>query len=508
MVSRQIKIGAVLNYVNMVFGFGFTIFITPLVIRSLGKEEFGLYCLIGALSGYLHLLQFGIGAVVVRYVAKYNAENDQRGRENFLGMIFLFHLLLSGVVLLTGILLTTQLENIFPGTLTSPAAVTKARVMVILVSLSLAVSFITDMFAGALSGCEEFVFPRLVTTVSWCSRIIATLAILTECPSAVAITALTTILAIFSGLVNTTYALRKADIRVKLHTWDASLVREVLVVALLIFLQQLSGMLYWRVGEMIVGMKMSAVQVGVYSIAMQLNILALTFSNSINNLLLPHATKLMVRCASVEDTTHFVAAVGRIILMLYGGIYLGFMFFGKSFIALWAGKGYEDAYSVTLIALSAAAIPRIQAGMNNVMQAKNMNGVPALIYALASALSVPLAWVLAERFGLIGIVCGTSLGLIVGNVILANIYYVKCVGLDLMLFLRETFSGIWMALLLASLVCYAVRGIEGSHLGAFLAQCTLYIAVYAAALLAFGFNKAERAELLTMAGKTRRLFGI
>jgi len=92
---------------------------------------------------------------------------------------------------------------------------------------------------------------------------------------------------------------------------------------------------------------------------------------------------MMVGNASDEETTVFVAKIGRIILMLYGGICLGFIFFGKSFIRLWAGEGFEEAYDVTLIALLAAAIPRIQSGMNNVLKAKICNEFPRLFMSRA-----------------------------------------------------------------------------------------------------------------------------
>lgn len=506
MVNKQIKISVVLNYLNMALGFVFTLFIIPLIIRTLGQEEFGIYCLVGAFSAYFNLLQFGMGGAIVRYVAKYNAENDQRGKENFLAMVFILHVISGVLILVIGALIMIQLDDIFAASLTSTEAIIKARIMLAILSVSLAICFVTNVFVGALYGYEEFIFPRVVSTMSQCGRILATIAILIQSPTAIAITALTAGLAVFSGLVNTGYALWRCEIRVKLHAWQPGLLKEIVAFSLYNFLLQIMGLLYWKIGGIIAGIKMSIGDVAVYSIGIQLNLFALQFSNSINGLLLPHATKMMVKRASVEETTRFVAKVARIILMLYGGVYLGFVFFGKSFITLWAGKGYEEAYYVTLIALSAAAIPRIQAGINNVMKAKNLHGLPAIIYVITSAFSAFLSWMLAEPWGLIGIVCGTGFGLIIGNVIIANIYYVKRVGIDLGLFCRETFSGLWRVAIVTSLVCYAAMGIKGSLAGVFIIQCMIYVTVYGVSVLVFGLNKSERAVLIASVKRLGRLF--
>lgn len=182
------------------------------------------------------------------------------------------------------------------------------------------------------------------------------------------------------------------------------------------------------------------------------------------------------------------------------------MFFGKLFINLWAGEGYEEAYYVTLIALFAAAILRIQSGMNNVMKAKNPHGVPAIVYAVTSALSFPLSWILAEPFGLIGIVCGTGVGLIVGNVIIANVYYVRCVGMDLRLFCRETLSRLWLVVVITAIACYAASSIEGISIKTLFVQCAILVAVYGTSLALFGFNEWERAMLVASWRRLSRVF--
>jgi len=503
MFTRQITISWFLNYVNMGWGFVYMLLLTPFIIRGLGQHEFGIYSLIGSFAAYLNLLEFGMGAAVVRYVAKYNAEKNEKGKENFLAMILTIHVVVAIMILITGLLLTTQLDKIFAASLTNAEDIKKAIIMLTILSVSFACCSITNVFVGVLAGYEQFIFPRVVSTISWIGRILATIVILLQMPTAIAITALTAGAAILAGIANAYFAINKYNIRIKLYVWESGLFKEILSFSFYNFLLQIMGLLYWNIGIMIVGMRMSAAAAGVYAIGIQLNLFALQFSNSINNLFLPHATKMMVNNVSNEETTIFVAKIGRVVLMLYGGILLGFIFFGKAFIRLWAGEGFDAAYFVTLIALAAAAIPRIQSGMNNVLKAKNLQRVPAMAYVAAAALSVPISWLLAEPYGLVGIISGAGVGLIIGNVIIANIYFKKCVGIDLSLLFKKIMTGALPVIAISCLAGYALSGIGGHTIKTLLIQCSIFTFIYGAALYFFGFTAEERNAFKNLTDKIK-----
>mgnify|MGYP003613230898 CR=1 FL=1 len=81
MKINQVKTGIILSYVIIGLSNLTGLLLTPYMLRSLGKSEYGLYSLIGAFVGYLSVLDFGLGNAIVRYVAKYRAEGDKKGEE-------------------------------------------------------------------------------------------------------------------------------------------------------------------------------------------------------------------------------------------------------------------------------------------------------------------------------------------------------------------------------------------------------------------------------------------
>ena len=95
MKINQLKGGALLSYVSIFLTNIIGLILTPFIIRSLGSAEYGLYTMIGAYIGYMSVLDFGLNNTVIRFIAKYNAEKDKKGEENFLAHSFIMYICIS-----------------------------------------------------------------------------------------------------------------------------------------------------------------------------------------------------------------------------------------------------------------------------------------------------------------------------------------------------------------------------------------------------------------------------
>ena len=91
----QLKKGAVLSYLNIVLTNVIGLVLTPFIIKSLGDAEYGLYTLIGSLVAYISILDFGLNNTIVRFVAKYKAQGDVKGEQNFLASSLLIYVMIS-----------------------------------------------------------------------------------------------------------------------------------------------------------------------------------------------------------------------------------------------------------------------------------------------------------------------------------------------------------------------------------------------------------------------------
>ena len=110
MGTSQLKLGSIISYLNVFLNIAVSLLLSPLTVRSLGSSEYGLYQLIWSFVGYMSVLDLGFTNAVIRYIAKYRAENDLAGQERFLGMAMVIYLAISGVILLVGSVLFSSSE--------------------------------------------------------------------------------------------------------------------------------------------------------------------------------------------------------------------------------------------------------------------------------------------------------------------------------------------------------------------------------------------------------------
>ena len=130
---------------------------------------------------------------------------------------------------------------------------------------------------------------------------------------------------------------------------------------------------------------------------------------------------------------------GRLVLVIYGIMLVGFTILGKKFISLWLGEGYEDAYIVMLVLSWGAFLPTIQSPGEEVCRAYNKHRFLSVVYLIIAVINVIFTIVFIPRWGLLGAAIPTIISMIIGNVIIANIYYKKQFGLNILRMYTNTF---------------------------------------------------------------------
>lgn len=122
---------------------------------------------------------------------------------------------------------------------------------------------------------------------------------------------------------------------------------------------------------------------------------------------------------------------GRLQFIILSFILSGFIVFGYQFISAWAGERYIHAYYIVLIIMIPLTIPLTQNFGIAILQAKNKQAFRAITYLIIALINVALSIPLAIKYGGIGIAVATALSLILGHIIIMNIYYEKAIRIDM-----------------------------------------------------------------------------
>ena len=84
MLKKKILSNTLINSGGKLLSFFLQLFIITYLVKSLGKDTYGIFALSLALSANTNLLEAGFGLSVTKYVAEYHANGD---RESLLKIV-------------------------------------------------------------------------------------------------------------------------------------------------------------------------------------------------------------------------------------------------------------------------------------------------------------------------------------------------------------------------------------------------------------------------------------
>lgn len=499
--KSELAIGVVLSYISTCVSLLSTLLLTPIIIRLLGKSDYGLYETIGSFVNYLAIFDLGFSSVVTRYTAKYEAENDINGRDQFLYTCRNIYRVLCLIIFILGILIYLNLDILFSNSFTD-SEMYKARIMFLIVLATTIVSIYSQVYKGALNGVEKFVFPRVLTVIKTIMTKIVCILVLYMGADSVGYTMVLLVFEYVLFIMVKIFA--KRYISFEKNKTSADRVKELFNFTFFIFIQAIVSQIFWQVDKLLLGMLVGTASVAIYAVALNINNIIRNVSSALRDVILPKATHIAIKDGKNADITEFMTKCGRLILIIYGIMLVGFTVIGKKFILLWLGEGYEEAYIVMLVLSWGAFVPTIQSPGEEVCRAYNKHRFLSVVYFIIAIINVIFTIVLIPRWGLLGAAIPTIVSMIIGNVIIANLYYRKHFGLNILELYINTFNKLIIVLILSILLGGGINMLLPQYnWGVFLLEVLLICLAYFALLVAFGFNNDERQMMKRIAKKLK-----
>ncbi len=436
MAINQLKAGAFLSYVVLGINNIVGLLYTPYMLRMMGQSEYGLYSLVASVIAYLTILDLGFGNAIIRYTAKFRAEGKTEEQYSMFGMFIRLYSIIGILAFLAGLGLYFNVDNLF-GTTMSVDELDKARIMILLMVFNLAITFPFSIFGSIITAYENFIFQKVVNIVRIILNTVVMIVLLELGYRAIGMVVLVTILNITTLLINFWYCKHKIKIKIYFKKFQWSFLKEVSIYSFYIFLGAIMDRIYWSTGQFVLGAFVGTAAVAVFAVAIQLQNMYMSFSTAISGVFLPKVTAMVTNEKSPKEISDLFIRTGRIQYIVMAYILTGFILFGKQFINLWAGPGYEDTYIISLLFFIPLTIPLIQNLGVTILQARNQMKFRSSLYIIIALISLGLQIPLARLYGSIGCAIGISGALIVGQIITMNIYYYKKQRINIPLFWKE-----------------------------------------------------------------------
>ncbi len=434
--SKERKTGAVLSYASIIISTVVQLIYTPFLVRMLGQSEYGLYSLIASVIGYLTVLDLGFGNAIVVYTAKYRAQKDYEKEAKMQGMFKIIFYILGIIIALIGIVLYFNVDLLFGKTMTT-AELDKAKIMMLILAFNLVVTFAFNIYSSIINAYERFIFQKILSIFNTLLKPIIMIPLLFLGYKSIAMCVAITIVNIIVVVSNYTYCKKKLKLKIKFQGFDKKLFIEMFSYSFFIFLGVIVDKVNWSVDQFILGAVSGTVAVSIYATASHLNQLFVNLSTAISGVLLPKMSKMVAKKATPKELTDEMIKVGRIQYYIIFLMASGLVIVGKPFIIWWVGSEYELSYYVALLLIIPVCFPLIQNLGISILQAMNKHKFRAIATTIMAFFNIGISYFLAKRFSAIGTALGTSIALIVCNIIIMNIYYKKEIKLEIGRFWKE-----------------------------------------------------------------------
>lgn len=434
--SQQRKSGAILSYVSLILSTVVQLLYTPFLIRMLGQSEYGLYSLIASIIGCLTILDLGFGNAIVVYTVKYRAQKKYEEEEKLHGMFKIIFTIIGIIAALIGVVIYFLVPSIFSNTMTS-IEIEKAKIMMLILAFNLFITFSFNIYTSIINAYEKFTFQKIMSILNTVLKPIIMIPLLFLGYKSITMTIVITIVNVIVCISNYTYCRKILNKRVKFNGIDKYILKIILGYSTWILLTNIVDKINWNLDQFILGIVSGTTAVSVYSVATNINTLFINLSTAISGVMLPKMTKMVASNNSREQITDEFIKIGRIQYYIMFLITTGFILFGREFIIWWAGKEYIESYYVTLCLITPAFFSLIQNVGLSIMQAMNKFKFKALSTFVMAIFNACISFFLAKLYGPVGAALGTTISIVLCNIIIMNIYYYNVIKIDVIRFWRE-----------------------------------------------------------------------
>lgn len=314
------------------------LFLSPFVVRQLGAESYGLWTIIGSLTGSLGLFDLGLRSAAVRFISRYHARGDHEEASKVAGHLLVLFSLTAACVLATGAVLVWRLEAAFnlPASLVLPGRVALAMSVV-----SLAIGLVNSVAGGVLIAMERLDTQGFSDMAFELLRVSAVLLVLGAGGGLVGLAAIgLTLSALRFGVLRWLAKRTYPELRWVPRRPDKASLKTILDVSLFSTLIYTSVTLSNQAGTLIIGAMLPLTLAAQYAIGATLPVYAALLNRPVAQTVHPRASRLEA-AGDAQGLRQLILGTGKISSLVLLPMALTFIIRGESFIGIWQGEAFR-----------------------------------------------------------------------------------------------------------------------------------------------------------------------
>lgn len=488
---KKRSLGLVLSYTNTFLNMIIGLFLSAFLLRQLGDTEYGIYQTISSFANYLVLLEFGTGTAMARNLSVCRSKGEtQLQIEKNISTVWSITNFLAFIIAAISLAFYFSLDWIYARSLTGEQ-IANGKNIFIFITIYLIASFYVQTLNGIMLAYEDYTYSSSTSIIRLITRTLLLVVLLLNWKRAIIIALVDAALGLGLAVFGYIYATKRYKVKINFKNFDKIILKSSLPLCLALFLQTLINQANSNIGKFILGVSVGPEDVSLYSVGLYVYSIFSSLSTIPLSLYVPQVTKDVTSGKSGRELTDSLVQPSRLIVIVGGSVFFGFIAAGKQFVNIIYGEKYSLAWGIAIILIAPMFINMTIGIVINVLDALNKRLTRSLILLISAGANILLTVVLIKHIGIIGAALSTGACMLL-QVMLLCIYYTKSIKINPFYLFYKAFKGILPYQVLGAAIGFAVgRFIPNVYLS-FLVSGVVYVAVAFSGFLLFGRNAEEK----------------
>ena len=460
----------------------------PYIIGHIGIERYGMWAIVGVLTGYFGLLDFGIGTSFVKYIAEYYTKKDYKKINQVINTGFVFYSVFAVLIITLGLSIIKPLLNFF----NIPQELYNEAVFVFLIGIILfGVSNALCVFEAIQGGLQRMDISNKVAIAMSIPNIIGTVFFLESGYGLPGLIVNNAIIFFISSMVNIIIAFKiLPELRLNPSFFSKEAFKRLFGFGYKLQTAKIADIIAFQTDRLLIAHFLNISLVGFYqigsSVAQHMRQIPLLLISAI----LPAASEIDAKQEQEKLRELYIKGSKYLIFVSFPIVF--FVISTAHLIMLiWMGNGYEkSAWIIQILAIGyfVNLVSGVGVSMSAAIGKPEFQMKAAIITVVSNII---LSVVLIIAIGFIGVAIATTVSLILGPVY----FFIKLhshLRLSLKNFVREIVVVPFIASIIPTMLIYGLNsGIKIANLSSsrlinlsiFAFSGILFIVIYLALIL-------------------------
>ena len=418
--------------VNVVTGF----ILSPFIVHHLGDEAFGLWILIFSVTGYYGLFDLGIRSSIIRYVAKYSANEEYDELNRLVNTAMFSYSAIGAIAMSITLIAAHYVSSIFK---IQPEFVGTARWLLLMVGASVSLGFPLGVFSGILEGLQRFYVLNFTNITSTILRTVLIIVSLQRGGGLLSVALITVALPLINQIVNAIVSFRLLCLQIGPRYINRATLKLIAGYSGTTFLIIIGGRLRFKTDAMVIGTFLGAAAITFFTIGSRLVDYSSELVSSLAQIFIPMSSQSQAK-GDLDGLRKIFVVGNRACAFIIFPITAVLTVLGKSVIEAWMGAKYvSQSYPVLLVLLYPMTLMLAQSASGRTLWGMAKHRTWAYVVLAEGISNLMLSIILVRPYGIMGDAIGTAIPLTCSMILFLPRHLCNLLGIKLRTYLSQAF---------------------------------------------------------------------